>query len=173
MTSNFDKAFDHVIGVEGGYTNDPFDHGGPTNWGITQATLSSFRGKPVSEQDVKNLTQHEAKMIYRSKYWNPLNCDAIKSAILSELLFDQGVNRGITAAAKTMQDAVGAKADGMIGPKTIAMINEQADKKLALKFVFASQESYGRIVQNDPSQVKFIVGWLRRTHKLIEKVFSA
>lgn len=173
MTNSFDTAFEHVIGVEGGFSNDPFDHGGPTNFGITQATLGAFRGKPVSEADVKNLSLQEAKMIYRSKYWNPLGLDGVKSPILATIIFDQGVNRGITAAAKSIQRCVGAKVDGMVGPKTIALINEKVSRDLALDFVFDAQEAYGRIVQNDHTQTKFIVGWLRRSHGLIKMIMKA
>jgi lysozyme family protein len=42
--SNFDKCFKFILQFEGGFTNDPKDPGGPTNLGITQATLSAFIG---------------------------------------------------------------------------------------------------------------------------------
>lgn len=173
MTSNFDKAFEDVVGVEGGYSNHPDDRGGPTKYGITQDVLASYRGKAVNESDVKNLTLQEAKLIYRQRYWNPLSCDQIRSPILASLLFDQGVNRGIGAAAKTIQKCVGVKVDGMIGPQTLEAINAQTSRDLAFKFVCESQESYARIVQNNTSQAVFLVGWLRRTHKLFEKVMKA
>ena len=32
----FDKAFDLVIGAEGGYVNDPKDPGGETKYGISK-----------------------------------------------------------------------------------------------------------------------------------------
>jgi lysozyme family protein len=173
MTNNFDSAFEHVVGVEGNYSNDPFDHGGPTMYGITQATLAAFRGKPVSEADVKNLSLNEAKMIYRSKYWNPLNLDQVKSPILATIIFDQGVNRGITSAAQGIQRCVGTKVDGMIGPKTIEAINAKASRDLALDFVFDAQDFYGRLVQKDHTQARFLVGWLHRTHHLIRMVMKA
>ena len=31
----YDKAFSHILQVEGGYVNDPLDRGGETNFGIT------------------------------------------------------------------------------------------------------------------------------------------
>lgn len=33
-----DDIFNSILGKEGGYVNHPNDKGGPTNWGITQAT---------------------------------------------------------------------------------------------------------------------------------------
>lgn len=44
--SNFDDAFTYTIGNEGGYSNDPNDSGGPTNFGITIGDLSRFLGRP-------------------------------------------------------------------------------------------------------------------------------
>jgi len=170
---NFDKAFEHVIGVEGKYSHNIYDSGGATMYGITQDTLSSFRGKPVTVNDVKNLSLHEAKLIYRARYWNPLNCANIKSGVLATILFDQGVNRGIVTSAKSIQYCVGTKEDGMIGDKTIAAINELASRDLAMKFIFQAQEAYARIVQHNVTQSVFLVGWLRRTHKLFELVLKA
>ena len=33
---NFDKAFDRLLGHEGGFVDHPRDPGGATRWGITQ-----------------------------------------------------------------------------------------------------------------------------------------
>ncbi|WP_276203058.1 glycosyl hydrolase 108 family protein, partial [Enterobacter hormaechei] len=33
-----DDIFNTILGKEGGYVDHPNDKGGPTNWGITQAT---------------------------------------------------------------------------------------------------------------------------------------
>jgi lysozyme family protein len=169
----FDRAFDHVVGVEGGFSNHPDDRGGATKYGITQDVLASYRGKPVDEDDVKNLQLAEAKMIYRARYWNALGCDGIKSELVAQLLFDQGVNRGVTAAAKSIQQLVGVKTDGKIGTASLAAINGTESKALAFHFVCAAQEAYARIVQNNPSQAVFLVGWLRRSFKLFEMVLKA
>ena len=40
--ANFDKCLKFTLQFEGGFTNDPKDPGGPTNLGITQATLSAL-----------------------------------------------------------------------------------------------------------------------------------
>ena len=40
----FAHALAHVLKMEGGYTNDPYDPGGPTNKGITLAVLAAWRG---------------------------------------------------------------------------------------------------------------------------------
>ncbi|MGE0529476.1 MAG: glycoside hydrolase family 108 protein, partial [Bdellovibrionales bacterium] len=119
----FRQAVENVLKVEGGYTNHPDDRGGPTNFGITLQTLSQYRGTPVSDEDVRNLTRDEAIDIYYKFYWLPLGLDKVTKTKLAALIFDQGVNKGIYSAAKTIQKAVGVAADGKIGPMTLSAIN--------------------------------------------------
>ena len=38
---------DTIVANEGGYVDNAGDAGGPTRYGITIATLSAFRGRPV------------------------------------------------------------------------------------------------------------------------------
>ena len=38
---NFDDCLKFTLQFEGGFVNNPKDPGGPTNLGVTQATLSS------------------------------------------------------------------------------------------------------------------------------------
>lgn len=40
---NFEKALEFLFPSEGGYVNNKKDRGGPTNMGITQTTLNSYR----------------------------------------------------------------------------------------------------------------------------------
>lgn len=83
MKSNFDRAFELIIGLEGGYTDDPDDPGGPTKYGIAQ--------NYNKEVDVKNLTLNEAKGIYYRKYWLPAGCNEAEYP-MDICLFDGAVN---------------------------------------------------------------------------------
>ena len=57
----FDKAFDHTVGKEGGYSNHPSDRGGETMWGITIAVARDYgysgnmREMPVETAKEKTL----------------------------------------------------------------------------------------------------------------------
>lgn len=44
MEADFSACIRHVLVMEGGFSNDPSDHGGATNWGITAAMLAHWRG---------------------------------------------------------------------------------------------------------------------------------
>ena len=71
--SDFDKAFDLLIGNEGGYVNNPKDPGGETNWGITKAVAvaNGYAG------DMRTMPKETAKSIYKKMYWDKLQCDQL------------------------------------------------------------------------------------------------
>lgn len=110
--SDFDKAFELVVGVEGGYVNDPNDPGGETIYGITRRDHPDLwvGGPPTLAQ---------AKGRYMRDYWAPLSCGDMPWP-LGALVFDAAVNQGVKKAAVTLQKALRVKQDGRIGPVTLA-----------------------------------------------------
>lgn len=122
MKDNFDACLKIVLEREGGYVYHPRDPGSHTNMGITIFTLSEFRGKECTPEDVKNLTVQEAGRIYYEKYWSPLSCDDLpRGCDLS--VFDMGINAGILRGAKILQKVVGSNPDGIIGSQTLLAVN--------------------------------------------------
>ena len=99
MQQNYNYCLQQVLKSEGGYTNDPRDPGGPTNYGITIADYRMYINRNGTSQDVKNMHLADAQSIYRSKYWNALDCDALPSGV-DYCVFDYGVNSGIGRARK-------------------------------------------------------------------------
>lgn len=168
--SFFDRAFDFVLANEGGFSNDPVDRGGATNWGITQADLSRWRKKLVTIDEVRALKKDEAKAIYREFYWDKLRLDEVDDKALAIAVFDQAVNRGAVTAAKHLQSVLGVQADGKIGPQTIEALEKRNPRTVLYDFVKAAQISYSRIVQGNPSQSRFLVGWINRTHRLLDLI---
>lgn len=123
MRSNFDACLKVILEREGGYVFNPRDPGSHTNMGITIYTLSDYRKKECTPQDVKNLTVEEAAQIYHQNYWEPLSCDDLPAGVdLS--VFDMGVNAGVLRGAKILQNVVGARPDGVIGSQTLLAVNE-------------------------------------------------
>lgn len=110
MTEIFDKAFELLMVNEGGYVNDPNDPGGETKYGICK--------RSYPEVDIKNLTQDNAKEIYKRDYWLKCKCDSLPEA-LSIAVFDFAVNSGNVCAMIHLQKALGITVDGIIGPETI------------------------------------------------------
>jgi lysozyme family protein len=127
MDTVFDTVFRNVVGVEGGYTNNPADPGGETKFGISKRSYPTV--------DIANLTLDQAKTIYYSDFWCKLGCDKMTPG-LGEFVFDYAVNSGDPTAARSLQRAVGALPDGVIGPKTLALIaGRKPDEIARLVFV--------------------------------------
>lgn len=103
--SFFSAAFSIIVGVEGGYVDDPADPGGETKYGISKRSYSN--------EDIANLTLERAQEIYRRDFWDKLNCDGM-SWELALITFDCAVNQGIGTARsiqRTAQDATQFQAE--------------------------------------------------------------
>lgn len=167
---SFDTALAEVLKTEAGFTDDSVDHGGATNYGITAKTLSDFLGREVSADDVRNLDMETVRKIYRQNYWDRLALDGVNSPAVAYFLFDQAVNRGCRRVAEEIQSLVGAKTDGVLGPKSLAAINAREPRRLLVDLIKSAQISYAKICRADPDQSKFIVGWIGRTHKFLDSL---
>ncbi len=167
---SFESAISEVLLTEGGYVDHPDDRGGPTNYGITQKTLSDFLGHEATKEEVRSISIDTVRQIYKQNYWDRLKLSYIIDSKLSDVIFDQAVNRGTRRVAEQIQKIVGVKQDGVIGPVTLKAINNMDSKKMLLEFVKQSQNAYVSIVTNNPSQLVFLSGWIKRTHKFFDHV---
>lgn len=120
--ANYPACLAHVLKWEGGFVNHPKDPGGATNHGITRATLARHRGHSVSVEDVRRLSVREAGEIYRQTYWAPVRGPDLVPGI-DLVAFDAGANSGPARGRKWLQKGLRVKADGVIGPKTMAVAN--------------------------------------------------
>jgi lysozyme family protein len=102
--SSYDAALARLLVHEGGYTNDPRDPGGPTNFGITIHDYRKYVKAGATAADVKAMKVDEAKQIYREKYWraNGLSCDDLPAGV-DDTLFDYRVNSGVGRADKVLR----------------------------------------------------------------------
>jgi lysozyme family protein len=158
LQQNFNSALTHVLIFEGGYSDNPADPGGATNRGITRAVLASWRGQAVNKQDVRALTKAEAADIYRARYWNAARCDQLPGG-LDLAVFDCAVNQGPARAARFLQQAAQVKADGKIGPQTLAAVAEAEPETLLAEFMARRMNAYGLLRQLFKV---FGLGWSRR-----------
>lgn len=145
----FERAFEIVIGHEGGYVADSRDPGGETKYGISK------RANP--DVDIRNLTLAKAQWIYRQRYWLPLHGDAMPESAAIQV-FDAAVNHGLKAATRMMQRALRVPDDGVIGPVTLNALVAADDARFVARFAaerltyytdLAGWDVYGR-------------GWTRR-----------
>jgi lysozyme family protein len=118
-----DELIDSVFRAEGGYSNDRGDTGNyynnifiGTNHGISAPVLAEHLGRTPSVQDMRNLTQDEAREIAATNYYDRYFIDLLP-AETREIVFHavyMGGSRGIRA----VQSLTGQTPDGHMGPAT-------------------------------------------------------
>ena len=165
----FHKAFELTLEHEGLFTNDPADRGnwtgGAVNSGELKGTKFGISAMSYPYLDIRNLTQQEAKVIYKKDFWDTSQLDDFK-AVISILWFDAIVNHGKGNANKMMQRAVFVKDDGIIGKISRAAIQGSNAKKVALMFLSERLNFYTRLGAWD----NFSRGWVRRVTSQIRLV---
>jgi len=149
------QIIDNVLKTEGGFSNDPNDRGGRTNYGISE------KANPEAWADGK-VTEDEARAIYETKYVKTPGFDKIKDSKLKAQLVDFGVNSGPYVAIKKLQEIVGVPQDGILGPETFAAIDRLHSDDVNNCLVALRVKMIGSIVSKNPSQLKFLNGWLDR-----------
>jgi len=156
---DFDSAFDTLLGHEGGFSDHPHDTGKQTMWGVTVAVARQHG----YEGDMKDLPVSLAKAIYRKSYWDAVQAESLPS-LLRYAVFDAGVNSGPVTAIRWLQEAVGATPDGILGPKTLAAVNELSSEGI-LRRLLAKRLTAMTSMSGWPS---FSRGWARRIATLLE-----
>ena len=130
-TEDFARAFELVIGHEGGYTDNPNDPGnwtsGRTGQGECKGTKYGISAASYPNLDIKNLTLDEAQAIYRKDYWAPAGCPDMPPR-LAFVQFHAALNNGVGRAVSWLQEAVGAPIDGAYGPQTRSYLDRALAK---------------------------------------------
>lgn len=160
---NFDQAFTRLMEFEGGgeYHSTPGDPGGGTKFGISKRAFPNL--------NIPQLTEDQAKLIYRTHYWDQIKAEELPEGLRSHV-FDAAVNQGVEKASLLLQRAVnlyavtrggpGVAQDGKIGPNTIKAVNSYDADRLTTLFRHLRREEYVRLAQQGRGQ--FLFGWLKR-----------
>lgn len=166
----FDKAFEILIGHEGGYTNNPNDNG---NWtggakgkGTLKGTKYGIAANSYPNLDIKNLTLAEAKAIYKRDYWDKVRCDELPEKVRFQI-FDMAVNAGTNRAIKILQQSLGfptREVDGILGKNTLAKIQAADGDSLVLLYSANRIEFYTSL----GTFGTFGKGWMRRVASSIK-----
>jgi lysozyme family protein len=168
---------DGILDIEGEYTDNPADKGGPTNWGITEETARAhgYHG------DMQDLTRDEAYSILEESYWIAPGFDKVAriSLLIAFELCDAGVNVGTVWPSRWLQrwlnvfNLHGAKyselsSDGVIGNKTINALQAFIDwrgkegERVLINALNCSQgEYYLSITEKRDANEEFIYGWMK------------
>jgi len=136
-----------------GYIHDPKDAGGETKGGISKRAFPSI--------DIASLTLDSIVNLYYSRYWKPAYCLEWSGAV-ALYTFDAAVQHGVTNALLMLQEIVGTKADGKIGPASRAAIHGCDVEYLCARYGLRRARFYARILLKNTSQGRFIEGWHNR-----------
>lgn len=165
----FEEAAKITATHEGGFADVAGDRGGATNYGVTSSTYTRWRRQQgLPPQPVTMITQEEVTAIKR-EYWRDGHCDDLPARI-AVAHFDACFHHGPGNAARLLQRAVGVTDDGAIGPKTLAAVTRiiaAASDAAVLAGMLRERELFCRqIVRADPTQTKFLNGWVNRVRGL-------
>lgn len=184
--ANIDKLLPYILKWEGGFVNDPLDKGGATNKGVTIATWrqcgydKTGDGK-IDVDDLRLISDADVRdRVLRPHYWNRWKADNINSQKVANILVDWVWGSGLNGI-KYPQKILGVTADGIVGPKTLAAVNnanpdilfdsvykarEAFLRNIVDKSVAAYEKKIGRkasdseLIRN--TQKRFLKGWLNR-----------
>lgn len=153
---SFEKAIEFALKWEGGYINHPDDPGGETNFGISKRAYPSL--------DIANLTEEQAKEIYRRDYWDKCGCNSLPEPE-DLIVFDTAINMGIGRALKL------GVATSCFNKGLQPLVKSQSQQSVTLDwrdYLFRRIEFYNQF--NKPM---FLKGWINRVLALYKEALKA
>ncbi len=161
----------YLMRWEGGYVNDPHDRGGATNKGVTIATWRKV-GYDINGDgnidvvDLQELSDYDVlTRVLKPHYWDRWQADDIISQSVANILVDWVWGSG-AYGIKIPQRLLGVEIDGIVGPQTLAAVNAQEPRELFMRLKQERADFLHRIVDNNPTQKRFIRGWMNRLNDL-------
>jgi len=145
--AEFTPAYEKTLANEGGYSNDPRDHGGETYKGIARNMHPKWEGWAVIDEIKANTNINQlahaldadeeldlmVRDFYKLVFWDAMQLDQLTPQEIAEELFDTAVNQGIVVAVKHLQEALNLlnnnqkhysdiNEDGKMGPASFKAI---------------------------------------------------
>lgn len=177
-----DQVIDAIINREGReYSNRSADRGGATRFGITLATLAAYRKRSCTEQDVMDLSEDEARLIYRDLFVVQPGYQRIADDQVRALVVDSAVQHGAGNATKILQKAAHIFPDGYLGDQTAAAVNRMDARALFMRVFAERSRFYGALIAHDAELQKAKVagfdrlqafnaaGWANRMADILEE----
>ena len=108
---------------------------------------------------------HSGNRVLKPHYWDRWRADEIRSQSVANILVDWVWGSGVNGI-KIPQRVLGVTQDGIVGPKTLAAVNAQDPRAFFDRIKVEREAFLRRIVERNPSQNRFIRGWLNRLNDL-------
>ena len=167
--ASFDLFLPMLLAFEGGYVDDPNDPGGETNLGITMATFGvcahELLGIDPTSDNLKALTDAQAGIVYRARYWDAMQGDEFALQDLANIVCDFYVNAGTNATVllQRVMNGLGANVveDGAIGAASMQALDGLDPVVVYRQYKQGRINYYQQLGQKYPM---FLNGWLKRVN---------
>ncbi len=168
----FKDMMQGLLKSEGGFQNDPVDHGnwtgGKRDKGLNKGTKYGISAARYPELHIRALRKEEAIAIYKRDFFDAPGISKLP-VHLQYVVFDHGVNCGVGRAVRLVQMLGNVPADGIIGPNTIAA----AQRVTLAAYSEARRRYYRNLVDAWPAHQKYLRGWLRRVDATERETIAA
>jgi lysozyme family protein len=174
--ADFNLFLPKLLTFEGGFVDDPADPGGTVNKGVTLQTLlacsQALLGVAPTLDNLRALTDAQAGIIYKARYWDKLRGDEIANQGLAELLVDFYVSAG-NVAVSALQQALNelGKAlpvNGVFDDATFAALDASPAPDLFSRLREVRVNYYTALATRSPALQPFLQGWLNRANSFVE-----
>jgi lysozyme family protein len=155
MAAARDEIIGRILLREGGVA-DVGDGKGITRYGQTPGWLAQF-GLPAPANHAEAADNYAAwlRLTRLDRLIGP-QADALADAVI-----DLAVHSGHVTAIKALQVSVDVRADGVIGPMTLAAIQDRP--RAAVRVIAWRIEQQGGLIARDPVRyARYALGWARR-----------
>ncbi|MCM1079682.1 MAG: peptidoglycan domain protein [Bacteroidales bacterium] len=157
-----------ILAWEGGFACRKNDKGGATNKGVTLTTWKSVGydkdgDGDIDAGDLRLLTDADVRdKVLKPHYWDRWQADSIRDQSIANLVVDWLWTSGKYGIIYPQQ-VLGVKADGIVGPQTIAAINSYRNSVVLFSKLWARRKQhFNAIAAKDPTQKVFLKGWCNR-----------
>jgi lysozyme family protein len=149
---------------EGEFSDRPNDRGGPTNYGVSSRLLSARYGRPVTRDEVRNLTFVNAVGILVDEFSAKPKIYQIDHDLVRLHALDFAIHSGADTAIRGLQVIRGVGRDGIWGSVTARAVNNPdiSGDWLARELLAYRLRLLGRLISRRPTQAEFAGGWLDR-----------
>lgn len=152
-----------VLKWEGGYAGN-IDGAICTMKGVTLATFRKYFGNTKTCRDLRNITDEQWDYIFKKKFWDKWKANDIKNQSIANLMVDWLWTSGVYGI-KYPQKVLGVTDDGIVGPKTIAAINNYPNQKELFQKLWNRRKKHFESIAIG-NKAKFLKGWLNRLNDI-------
>ncbi|WP_193101076.1 glycosyl hydrolase 108 family protein [Burkholderia sp. Z1] len=177
----FEKVSKIVLFNEGGFVNDPNDSGGATNKGIAWATWKAYAqddvGVEPTLENLKALTDDQAKVIYLKRYWEPRGFCKILNEKTALNIYDWTITSG--QAIRKIQELLTSdyyieiSHDNVMSKFFIDSINSIENQDELVQKIGVVRKQYYTYLAYDKKgkpnkNYKFLDGWTKRVDRCLD-----